>query len=59
MLNAEKYKKQIEENGYLISVNKNSKEIVPCKNSECIDCLFDTVNDCAEKIIQWLITESE
>lgn len=65
MLNAEKYKKEIEEMNGTVCVNKDTGEIDKCTAnnfSQCDTCLFYNKNNigvgCETKIIKWLCSEA-
>ena len=60
MLNAEKYKDEIQkilDRGYDATLNKKTKKIVACKETNCNHCAFFTNKSCVYEREKWLISE--
>lgn len=56
MLNAEKYKKDIEKSNYCFAIANN--EIINCfKLHTCADCKFDKTLNCGKERFKWLLQE--
>ena len=60
MLNAEKYRDEIQkllDRGYDATLNKKTKKIVACKETNCNNCAFFTNKSCVYEREKWLISE--
>ena len=62
MLNAEKYRDEIQkllDRGYDATLNKKTKKIVACKETNCNNCAFFTNKSCVYEREKWLISVCE
>ena len=62
MLNAEKYKDEIQkllDRGYDATLNKKTKKIVACRETNCNHCAFFTIKSCVYEREKWLISVCE
>lgn len=60
MLNAEKYKDEIQkilDRGYDATLNKKTKKVVACRETNCNHCAFFTIKSCVYEREKWLISE--
>lgn len=59
MKNFEKYRKDIEEMGYMFGYNIKTSKIIKCDLMNCCDCKFCTLNDrsCKQNQVEWLYKE--
>lgn len=60
MLNAEKYKDEIQkllDRGDDATLNKKTKKVVACRETNCNNCAFFTIKSCVYEREKWLISE--
>lgn len=60
MLNAEKYKNEIQkllDRGDDATLNKKTKKVVSCRETNCYNCAFFTIKSCVYEREKWLISE--
>lgn len=60
MLNAEKYKDEIQkllDRGDDATLNKKTKKVVSCRETNCYNCAFFTIKSCVYEREKWLISE--
>ena len=60
MLNAEKYKDEIQkilDRGDDATLNKKTKKVVACRETNCNHCAFFTIKSCVYEREKWLISE--
>ena len=60
MLNAEKYKNEIQkilDRGDDATLNKKTKKVVACRETNCNHCAFFTIKSCVYEREKWLISE--
>lgn len=60
MLNAEKYRDEIQkllDRGNDATLNKKTKKVVSCRETNCYNCAFFTIKSCVYEREKWLISE--